>query len=78
VGFKRPLVIINIVMSSVKIELRQDQIDKILAIYDSFGNLERELINVMQKPGNIRNFPAEYLPLAKKMSIFEADVRLEN
>ena len=36
-------------MSSVKIELRQDQIDKIHAICDSFGNQEGELINVLHK-----------------------------
>ena len=34
-------------MSSVKIELRQDQVDKIHAICDSFGNHEGELINVL-------------------------------
>ena len=36
-------------MSSVKIELRQDQVDKIHAICDSFGNLDGELINVLHK-----------------------------
>jgi NADP-reducing hydrogenase subunit HndA len=36
-------------MSSVKIELRQDQVDKIHAICDTFGNLEGELINVLHK-----------------------------
>jgi hypothetical protein len=33
-------------MSSVKIELRQDHVDKIHSICDSFGNQEGELINV--------------------------------
>lgn len=36
-------------MSSVKIELRQDQVDKIHSICDSFGNQEGELINVLHK-----------------------------
>ena len=36
-------------MSSVKIELRQDQVDKIHVICDSFGNREGELINVLHK-----------------------------
>ncbi|MCK4881026.1 MAG: NAD(P)H-dependent oxidoreductase subunit E [Bacteroidales bacterium] len=36
-------------MSSVKIELRQDQVDKIHTICDSFGNQEGELINVLHK-----------------------------
>ena len=36
-------------MSSVKIELRQDQVDKIHSICDSFGNKEDELINVLHK-----------------------------
>ena len=36
-------------MSSVKIELRQDQVDKIHAICDTFRNLEGELINVLHK-----------------------------
>ena len=36
-------------MSSVKIELRQDQVDRIHTICDSFGNLEGELINVLHK-----------------------------
>ena len=36
-------------MSSVKIELRQDQVDKIHSICDLFGNQEGELINVLHK-----------------------------
>jgi NADP-reducing hydrogenase subunit HndA len=36
-------------MSSVKIELRQDQVDEIHAICDSFGNHHGELINVLHK-----------------------------
>jgi NADH-quinone oxidoreductase subunit E/NADP-reducing hydrogenase subunit HndA len=36
-------------MSSVKIELRQDQVDKIHKICDSFGNRHGELINVLHK-----------------------------
>jgi len=36
-------------MSSVIIELRQDQVDKIHSICDSFGNQEGELINVLHK-----------------------------
>ena len=36
-------------MSSVKVELRQDQVDKIHSICDSFGNQGGELINVLHK-----------------------------
>ncbi|MDC0584251.1 NAD(P)H-dependent oxidoreductase subunit E [Bacteroidales bacterium] len=36
-------------MSSVKIELRQDQVDKIKEICGSFNNEESELINILHK-----------------------------
>jgi NADH-quinone oxidoreductase subunit E/NADP-reducing hydrogenase subunit HndA len=62
-------------MSSVKIELRQDQVDKIYAICDSLGNKEAELINVLHKcqeafgylPAEVQEIVAEKLaiPAAK-------------
>ncbi len=47
-------------MSSVKIELRPDQIEKISVICDSFGNQEGELINILHKTqGTFGYLPAE-------------------
>lgn len=63
-------------MSSVKIELREDQIDKIHAICDSFGNQEGELINVLHKAqGAFGYLPAEVQEvIAEKMDIPAAKV----
>ncbi|MCK5066648.1 MAG: NAD(P)H-dependent oxidoreductase subunit E [Bacteroidales bacterium] len=63
-------------MSSVKIELRQDQVDKIHAICDSFGNLEGELINVLHKSQETFGYlPAEVQEvIAEKMEIPAAKV----
>ena len=63
-------------MSSVKIELRQDQVDKIHAICDSFGNLENELINVLHKSqATFGYLPAELQEvISEKMEIPAAKV----
>ena len=63
-------------MSSVKIELRQDQVDKIHSICDSFGNQEGELINVLHKcQGTFGYLPAEVQELiSEKMGIPAAKV----
>ena len=63
-------------MSSVKIELRQDQIDKIHSICDSFGNLEGELINVLHKCQETFGYlPAEVQEvISEKMGIPAAKV----
>ena len=63
-------------MSSVKIELRQDQADKIHAICDSFGNLESELINVLHKSqATFGYLPAEVQEvIAEKLEIPAAKV----
>ena len=63
-------------MSSVKIELRQDQIDKIHAICDSFGNEAGELINVLHKSQETFGYlPAEVQEvIAEKMEISAAKV----
>lgn len=63
-------------MSSVKIELRQDQIDKIHTICDSFGNREGELINVLHKTQEAFGYlPAEVQEvIAEKMKIPAAKV----
>ncbi|MEN8155378.1 MAG: NAD(P)H-dependent oxidoreductase subunit E [Bacteroidota bacterium] len=63
-------------MSSVKIELRADQIDKIHAICDSFGNQEGELINVLHKTqGTFGYLPAEVQEvISEKMEIPAAKV----
>lgn len=63
-------------MSSVKIELRQDQIDKIHSICDSFGNQEGELINVLHKTQETFGYlPAEVQEvIADKMEISAAKV----
>lgn len=63
-------------MSSVKVELRQEQIDKIHAICDSFGSREGELINVLHKTqGTFGYLPAEVQEvIAEKMEIPAAKV----
>ena len=63
-------------MSSVKIELRQDQQDKIHSICDSFGNEEGELINVLHKSqGSFGYLPAEVQEvISEKMEIPAAKV----
>ena len=63
-------------MSSVKIELRKDQVDKIHAICDSFGNQEGELINVLHKSqATFGYLPAEMQEvIADKLDISAAKV----
>ena len=63
-------------MSSVKIELRQDQVDKIHAICDSFGNLGSELINVLHKSqATFGYLPAEVQEvIAEKLNLPAAKV----
>jgi len=63
-------------MSSVKIELRQDQIDKIHTICDSFGNQSGELINVLHKCQETFGYlPAEVQEvIAEKMEMSAAKV----
>ncbi len=63
-------------MSSVKIELRQDQVDKINSICDSFGNQEGELINVLHKcQGTFGYLPAEVQEvISEKMEMSAAKV----
>jgi NADH-quinone oxidoreductase subunit E/NADP-reducing hydrogenase subunit HndA len=63
-------------MSSVKVELRQDQIDKIHDICDSFGNQEGELINVLHKCQETFGYlPAEVQEvISEKMEIPAAKV----
>jgi NADP-reducing hydrogenase subunit HndA len=63
-------------MSSVKIELRQDQVDKIHAICDSLGNKEAELINVLHKCQEAFGYlPAEVQEIiAEKLAIPAAKV----
>ena len=63
-------------MSSVKIELRQDQVDKINSICDSFGNQEGELINVLHKSQETFGYlPAEVQEvISEKMEIPAAKV----
>ena len=63
-------------MSSVRIELRQDQIEKIHTICDSFGNLEGELINVLHKCQSTFGYlPAEVQEvISEKMGIPAAKV----
>ena len=63
-------------MSSVKIELRQDQVDKIHTICDSFGNQEGELINVLHKCQETFGYlPAEVQEvISEKMEISAAKV----
>lgn len=63
-------------MSSVKIELREDQVDKIHSICDSFGNQDGELINVLHKcQGTFGYLPAEVQEvISEKMEIPAARV----
>jgi len=63
-------------MSSVKIELRPDQVEKIYSICDSFGNEEGELINVLHKcQGTFGYLPAEVQEvISEKMEIAAAKV----
>jgi NADP-reducing hydrogenase subunit HndA len=63
-------------MSSVKIELRQDQVEKIHDICDSFGNQEGELINVLHKSQETFGYlPAEVQELiSDKMTMPAAKV----
>ncbi len=63
-------------MSSVKIELRQDQIEKIDSICESFGNQEGELINVLHKSQETFGYlPAEVQEvISEKMEIPAAKV----
>lgn len=63
-------------MSSVKIELRQDQVDKIDSICESFGNQEGELINVLHKSQETFGYlPAEVQEvISEKMEIPAAKV----
>jgi NADH-quinone oxidoreductase subunit E/NADP-reducing hydrogenase subunit HndA len=59
-------------MSSVKVELKQEQINTIHSICDSFGNQEGELINILHKaqetfgylPAEIQEVIAEKLEIA--------------
>ena len=63
-------------MSSVKIELRKDQVDKIHEICDSFDNQEGELINILHKcQGTFGYLPAEVqVVIAEKLDIPAAKV----
>jgi len=63
-------------MSSVKIELRQDQVDKIHSICDSFGNQDDELINVLHKCQSTFGYlPAEVQEvISEKMEMSAAKV----
>ncbi len=63
-------------MSSVKIELRQDQVDKIHSICDSFGNQDGELINVLHKcQATFGYLPAEVQEvISEKMEMSAAKV----
>lgn len=63
-------------MSSVKIELRPDQVDKIHSICDSLDNREGELINVLHKCQSTFGYlPAEVQEvIAEKMMIPAAKV----
>jgi NADP-reducing hydrogenase subunit HndA len=63
-------------MSSVKIELRKDQVDKIHAICDDHDNLEGELINILHRTqGTFGYLPAEVQEvIADKLGISAAKV----
>lgn len=63
-------------MSSVKIELKKEQVDRIHAICDSFGNQKGELINVLHKTqGTFGYLPAEVQEvISEKMEIPAAKV----
>lgn len=63
-------------MSSVKIELKQEQVDKIHSICDLFGNQEGELINVLHRCQETFGYlPAEVQEvISEKMEISAAKV----
>ena len=63
-------------MSSIKVELKKEQVDKIHAICDSFNNEEGELINVLHKTqGTFGYLPSEVQEvIAEKMNIPAAKV----
>jgi len=63
-------------MSSVKIVLRKDQVEKIHSICDEFGNSEGELINVLHRiQGTFGYLPAEVQEvIAEKLEISVARV----
>jgi len=63
-------------MSSVKVELRKEQVDKIHSICDTFGNREGELINILHKTQETFGYlPAEVQEvIADKMEIPAARV----
>lgn len=63
-------------MSSVKIELRKDQVEKIHAICDANGNLEGELINILHRTQETFGYlPAEVQEvIAEKLEISAAKV----
>jgi len=63
-------------MSSIKIELKQSDIDKIKAICKEFGNKPRELINVLHKiQGTFGYLPAEVQEvIAPEMNVSVAKV----
>jgi len=63
-------------MSSVKVELRQDQLDKIQSICDSFDNQEGELISILHKCQEAFGYlPAEVQEvISEKMKIPAAKV----
>jgi len=63
-------------MSSVKIELRKEQVEQIHRICESFNNLEGELINVLHKTQETFGYlPAEVQEvIADKMGISAAKV----
>jgi NADH-quinone oxidoreductase subunit E/NADP-reducing hydrogenase subunit HndA len=63
-------------MSSVKVELKKEQVDKIHSICDAFGNQEGELINVLHKTQETFGYlPAEVQEvIADKMEIPAARV----
>jgi NADH-quinone oxidoreductase subunit E/NADP-reducing hydrogenase subunit HndA len=63
-------------MSSVKVELKQEQVDKIHTICDTYGNQEGELINILHKTQETFGYlPAEVQEvIADKMEIPAARV----
>jgi NADH-quinone oxidoreductase subunit E/NADP-reducing hydrogenase subunit HndA len=63
-------------MSSIKIELRKEDVDKINEICDSFGNEPLELINILHKTQEHFGYlPAEIQEaIASKLDISEAQV----
>jgi len=63
-------------MSSVRIELRKDQVEKIHSICDSFGNREGELINILHRTQETFGYlPAEVQEvISEKLGISAAKV----